>query len=528
MFIKIILILILLLVPLPSLGRDLEIEYPAIPGTTPLGPESGLDHYIDYIYYFIITLTGIVALGAFIWGGFIYLTSGGSPGKMQRGKSRIMGGLGGLAIILAAHLILNTINPQLLGGELIEPELPRRGYCLRGHEFDWWAGLECPEQWEKTGETDCLNSVGNPPEGPQTNQCCQIEPRIYCFNESTSKVLPAGFIAEEIAFRELWPSIERAYFFPEEGFQGSSRIISNSVRDLEEELWRSIDLEKPKSVYIIRYRTGFYLYPVYACRYDFSDFRKNMPLYAASPRSDLGDHRGRTISIERRVMGEGEDWRENIPWGAILTSRENFSGDCGIIFGANLHQHTATPINGMIPNGAPHGDTRCFSATNLGGATVRSAFNDKHGAIRGGTTSTTDGTNIYGIYPFRRKLQDVEGKVVFYQDSNYGSVAQEIHPSDLESGNHAEHTFPRGNTHHSIWVVNLDYDSDHKNKWGQENILSVRVSGDFLVVMNTEHDFTGRCSVFTESVPDLRSRWVLRRVHEGDRIKSIAIIPYQK
>jgi len=68
---------------------------------------------IKYFYEWGITLGGLAAFIALIIAGFLYLTSIGDPNKMKEAKGRILCALGGLTLLLASWLILDTINPQL-------------------------------------------------------------------------------------------------------------------------------------------------------------------------------------------------------------------------------------------------------------------------------------------------------------------------------------------------------------------------------------------------------------------------------
>lgn len=52
--------------------------------------------------FYILTLIAVVF---FIWGGFIYLTSGGNPEKTKSGQNILVFGIIGLAIALIAKLV---------------------------------------------------------------------------------------------------------------------------------------------------------------------------------------------------------------------------------------------------------------------------------------------------------------------------------------------------------------------------------------------------------------------------------------
>lgn len=87
--------------------------------------------FISTVYQYALALVGIVALGAMIFGAIRWMTSAGNPGAVSEAKGWIAGALGGLALLLGAYLILQTINPQLvdiggteelIGSSFIKPE----------------------------------------------------------------------------------------------------------------------------------------------------------------------------------------------------------------------------------------------------------------------------------------------------------------------------------------------------------------------------------------------------------------------
>ncbi len=95
------------------LAGELEVIYPEIMGETmttkPLLPE-----YIKYIFNVALTMGGLVAFGAVIYGGIRYLTSVGSPSAADDAKNQIVSGILGLIILLSSFIILNTVNPNLV------------------------------------------------------------------------------------------------------------------------------------------------------------------------------------------------------------------------------------------------------------------------------------------------------------------------------------------------------------------------------------------------------------------------------
>ncbi|MDP2950546.1 MAG: hypothetical protein Q8P22_13560 [Chloroflexota bacterium] len=58
-----------------------------------------------------------VAVSTFfvMWGAFMYMSAGGSPHQMERGKAAIVNALAGLAIVLMARVIAGMIQSAMGG-----------------------------------------------------------------------------------------------------------------------------------------------------------------------------------------------------------------------------------------------------------------------------------------------------------------------------------------------------------------------------------------------------------------------------
>jgi len=110
-------------------GVELLLKYPKIGTSTPTS--EGLPGFIKYIYLFALGAVGIIALLSILIGAIMYVFSAGNPSKASDAKDRIMSALLGILILLAAVLILRTINPDLvnIGFELpeIKPISPGGG-----------------------------------------------------------------------------------------------------------------------------------------------------------------------------------------------------------------------------------------------------------------------------------------------------------------------------------------------------------------------------------------------------------------
>ncbi len=54
-----------------------------------------------------------VAAFFLMWGAFLYMSAGGSPHQMERGKAAMVNALAGLAIVLSARVIAGLIKSAM-------------------------------------------------------------------------------------------------------------------------------------------------------------------------------------------------------------------------------------------------------------------------------------------------------------------------------------------------------------------------------------------------------------------------------
>ncbi len=94
------------------LVADEQVGFPRI--EIPHGQAVFLPDYIRQLYKFAVLIGGLVALIAFLVGGFQYLTSAGNPSKMSEAIERIGMGFLGLIIILGSYIFLVQMNPDLV------------------------------------------------------------------------------------------------------------------------------------------------------------------------------------------------------------------------------------------------------------------------------------------------------------------------------------------------------------------------------------------------------------------------------
>jgi len=98
-------------------ARELELNYPSIPG--PNGPltldiNTSLPDLIVYLYTFFLSIAGLIAFGSFVFAGFLFMTSGANPGLRSQAQNRIRQAVLGLALLLGTYILLSIINPELV------------------------------------------------------------------------------------------------------------------------------------------------------------------------------------------------------------------------------------------------------------------------------------------------------------------------------------------------------------------------------------------------------------------------------
>ncbi len=86
-----------------------------IPGSNqPTVVEGAPGGVIANFYQFALLIGGILAFGAVVYGGVLYLVSAGNPSRQGEGKEWIESALIGLALLAGAYIILDIVNPALL------------------------------------------------------------------------------------------------------------------------------------------------------------------------------------------------------------------------------------------------------------------------------------------------------------------------------------------------------------------------------------------------------------------------------
>ncbi len=82
----------------------------ASPTLAQSGDVSKIQNFIQNIIQVLVTLSGLVATGFFVWGGVGYITSSGNPEALDRSKRTILYSSVGLAIVLGAFILSNIVT----------------------------------------------------------------------------------------------------------------------------------------------------------------------------------------------------------------------------------------------------------------------------------------------------------------------------------------------------------------------------------------------------------------------------------
>lgn len=77
--------------------------------------DGALGAYVAIIANYLVGLTVAVAIIAVVAGGYFYMTAGGDGSKVELAKKTISAALIGVVLALTTYLILNTINPNIIG-----------------------------------------------------------------------------------------------------------------------------------------------------------------------------------------------------------------------------------------------------------------------------------------------------------------------------------------------------------------------------------------------------------------------------
>lgn len=75
-----------------------------------VGGVGQVENFMRSVIQILVTLAGVTATGFFVWGGFRYITSSGSPEQLEGAKKTILYSAIGLVIALGAFVFSNIVS----------------------------------------------------------------------------------------------------------------------------------------------------------------------------------------------------------------------------------------------------------------------------------------------------------------------------------------------------------------------------------------------------------------------------------
>lgn len=133
------LIILLISFSLPVFAKSFSDFFgPIVPCGYEGAPECKLCHLLVLganIFKFLVTVSFAIASVFVAWGGFLFLTSGGSEERRAKAKNAIQNAVFGIVIILAGWLIINTILTTI-----VLPSIQAGG--IKFDVNNWWK-IEC-------------------------------------------------------------------------------------------------------------------------------------------------------------------------------------------------------------------------------------------------------------------------------------------------------------------------------------------------------------------------------------------------
>ncbi len=87
----------------------------SVPGTYNAAVSGGAPGaFVADFYWFALSIGGLLAFGAIVYGGVKYMASAGNPSGQSDAKEWIEAALFGLLLLVGAYFVLSVVNPQLL------------------------------------------------------------------------------------------------------------------------------------------------------------------------------------------------------------------------------------------------------------------------------------------------------------------------------------------------------------------------------------------------------------------------------
>ena len=83
-----------------------------------------LTQTISNLVGILLGVVGVVGVGFFIYGAYLYLTASGAPHQMERGKSAMMTALAGIVLALVAYGVVELVINAVVGSPVNIGDIP--------------------------------------------------------------------------------------------------------------------------------------------------------------------------------------------------------------------------------------------------------------------------------------------------------------------------------------------------------------------------------------------------------------------
>ena len=82
-----------------------------------------LTQTISNLVGILLGVVGVVGVGFFVFGAYMYLTASGAPQQMERGKSAMMTALAGIILAMVAYGVVELVMNAVVGSP-VDPNVP--------------------------------------------------------------------------------------------------------------------------------------------------------------------------------------------------------------------------------------------------------------------------------------------------------------------------------------------------------------------------------------------------------------------
>ncbi len=83
-----------------------------------------LTQTISNLVGILLGIVGVVGVGFFTYGAYMYLTASGAPHQMERGKSAMMTALAGVVLAMVAYGVVELVINSVVGSPVDIGDIP--------------------------------------------------------------------------------------------------------------------------------------------------------------------------------------------------------------------------------------------------------------------------------------------------------------------------------------------------------------------------------------------------------------------